>query len=120
MLSEPYGRSLPPYAGPGAAAGASKGSAVKHVLPADTLEAFASNRKLREQLEEVCSTVASAKAQVEAAEDIPRAQVSLQASADCRVPAHNSLNLSAAGALQRGGEGCPSLPCKQLKACISC
>ena len=30
--------------------------------------------------------MASAKAQVEAAEDIPRAQVSLQASADCWVP----------------------------------
>ena len=74
---------IPINAGSGAAAGAGKGPAVKHVLPADSLEAFASNRRLREQLEEVRSTVASAKAQVEAAEEIPRAQVSLQACAYC-------------------------------------
>ena len=105
----------PINAGPGAAAGVSKGPAVKHVMPADTLEAFASNRKLREQLEEVRSTVASAKAQVEAAEEIPRAQVRLQASADSWVPGHNSLNLSAAGALSawRGGLPIPALQAAQ-------
>ena len=55
--------------------------------------------------------MASAKAQVEAAEEIPRARVSLQASADCQVPGHNSCNPSAAGALQRDGvaaQPCPA------------
>lgn len=40
------------------------------------MEAFASNRKLREQLEEVRSSVANAKAQVDAA-DNPMAQVGI-------------------------------------------
>ena len=101
-------------AGPGAAAGASKGPAVKQGLPADSLEAFASNKKLREQLEEVRSTVASAKAQVEAAEDVPRAQVCLQTSADSRCLA--TTDLAAASALQSGRVGCPFMPCKQVKA----
>lgn len=92
-------------AGEGAAGGASKGPAVKQVLPADSVEAFASNRKLREQLEEVRSTVASAKAQVEAAGEVPRAQVRLQASSDCRSPGQNIFDLGAAGALQGGRVG---------------
>ena len=52
-----------------------KDPAIKEVLPAGTLEAFASNRKLREQLEEVRITVAQAKAQVDAAGSTSNTQV---------------------------------------------
>ena len=55
--------------------GSSGQAPIKEVLPAGSLEAFASNRKLREQLEEVRNTVAHAKAQVAAADDVPKAQV---------------------------------------------
>ena len=52
-----------------------KDPAIKEVLPAGTLEAFASNRRLREQLEEVRSSVTHAKAQVDAAGSISSSQV---------------------------------------------
>lgn len=55
--------------------GSSGQAPIKKALPMGSLEAFASNRKLREQLEEVRNTVAHAKAQVAAADDVPKAQV---------------------------------------------
>ena len=63
------------YAGGAQSAQGTKDPAIKEVLPAGTLEAFASNRKLREQLEQVRSTVAQAKAQVDAAGSTFKAQV---------------------------------------------
>ncbi len=82
------------------------------MLPAGSLEAFASNRKLREQLEEVRSSVANAKAQVDAA-DNPMAQVDIGclllyhwpkgraiAYPDCYIDLHNELP---AASSQAGG-----------------
>jgi hypothetical protein len=78
-LSNALARVAASSAGTGAGTVGGPGSGgqalVKEVLPAGSLEAFASNRKLREQLEEVRSTVAHAKAQVAAADSVPKAQV---------------------------------------------
>lgn len=71
------------HAGNAISSPSTKNPTIKEVLPAGSLEAFASNRKLREQLEEVRSTVAHAKAQVDAAGGISKAQVPLLAPPDC-------------------------------------